>query len=171
MKDKYGDQDEEDRQMRMALTGSKKVQGFDLNKHQQFKKHGSLLATKQDIDEEVGDDDDTAPTEAATEPESEAQDEEQKQVVPTEEDEEESKQEEDEEVKQEGVNEAEEEGKVAEGGEASAAGAGAEAGGEDIDDEEELAKLIKEEDINMVPESTDVSEIDKLTGIPKNNGK
>ena len=59
---------------------------------------------------------------------------------------------------------------MAEGGEASAAGAAAEAGGEE-DDEEELAKLIKEEDINMVPESTDVSEIDKLTGIPKNNGK
>ena len=59
---------------------------------------------------------------------------------------------------------------MAEGGEASAA-AGAEAGGDDVDDEEELAKLIKEEDINMVPESTDVSEIDKLTGIPKNNGK
>ena len=59
---------------------------------------------------------------------------------------------------------------MAEGGEASAA-AGAGAGGEDVDDEEELAKLIKEEDINMVPESTDVSEIDKLTGIPKNNGK
>ena len=37
--------------------------------------------------------------------------------------------------------------------------------------EEELAKLIKEEDINMVPENTDVSEIDKLTGVPKNNGK
>lgn len=60
--------------MRMALTGSKKVQGFDLNKHQQFKKHGSLLAQKQpgqDIEEEdgEGDDNDTAPTEAATEPE------------------------------------------------------------------------------------------------------
>ena len=111
MKDKYGDQDEEDRQMRMALTGSKKVQGFDLNKHQQFKKHGSLLAQKpagQEIEEEEeGDDNDTAPTEAPTEPEAEAQDEEQKQeVVPTEEDEEESKQEEEEEEKQEGVNEA-----------------------------------------------------------------
>lgn len=41
----------------------------------------------------------------------------------------------------------------------------------DDDDEEEIAKLIKEEDINMVPESTDVSEIDKLTGMPKANGK
>ena len=33
MKEKYADQDEEDRQMRMALTGSKKVQGFDIAKH------------------------------------------------------------------------------------------------------------------------------------------
>ena len=30
-----------------------------------------------------------------------------------------------------------------------------------------MAKLIKEEDINMVPENTDVTEIDKLTGNPK----
>ena len=34
-----------------------------------------------------------------------------------------------------------------------------------------MAKLIKEEDINMVPENTDVSEIDKLTGMPKTGGK
>ena len=93
--------------------------------------------------------------------------------MPTEEDEEEeeeTKQEEGEEdAKQEGVDEALEEGKeasVAEGGEATA---GAEGG--DEDDEEELAKLIKEEDINMVPESTDVTEIDKLTGLPKGTGK
>ena len=38
---------------------------------------------------------------------------------------------------------------------------------DDENEEEELAKLIKEEDINMVPENTDVSEIDKLTGNPK----
>ena len=31
--------------------------------------------------------------------------------------------------------------------------------------------MIKEEDINAVPEITDVSEIDKLTGMPKPNGK
>jgi hypothetical protein len=29
---------------------------------------------------------------------------------------------------------------------------------------------MKEEDINLLPENTDVSEIDKLTGIPKTNG-
>ena len=41
----------------------------------------------------------------------------------------------------------------------------------DEDDEAEIAKLIKEEDINVVPEIQDVSEIDKLTGLPKGNGK
>jgi len=29
--------------------------------------------------------------------------------------------------------------------------------------------LIKEEEINIIPEDTDVSEIDKLTGVPKPN--
>jgi hypothetical protein len=38
---------------------------------------------------------------------------------------------------------------------------------DDIDDEAEIQKLIKEEDINVAPESIDVSEIDKLTGTPK----
>jgi len=42
---------------------------------------------------------------------------------------------------------------------------------DDFDDEAEIMKLIKEEDINAVPENTDVSEIDKLTGIPKPKGK
>lgn len=42
---------------------------------------------------------------------------------------------------------------------------------DDFDDEAEIMKLIKEEDINSVPENTDVSEIDKLTGIPKPKGK
>ncbi len=42
MKEKYADQDEEDRQMRMALTGSKQVKGFDMKKHQNHK-HGNLL--------------------------------------------------------------------------------------------------------------------------------
>jgi hypothetical protein len=42
---------------------------------------------------------------------------------------------------------------------------------EDVDDEAEIAKLIKEEDINMVPEDSDVNEIDKLTGQPKPKGK
>lgn len=44
-------------------------------------------------------------------------------------------------------------------------------GENEADEEAELAKLIKEEDINMVPENTDVTEIDKLTGMPKPDGK
>ena len=42
---------------------------------------------------------------------------------------------------------------------------------DDQEDEAEIQKLIKEEDINLVPEDLDVSEIDKLTGIPKPGGK
>ena len=38
---------------------------------------------------------------------------------------------------------------------------------DDEDDEAEIAKLIKDEDINIVPENTDITEIDKLTGVPK----
>ena len=66
-----------------------------------------------------------------------------------------------------------EEEKVAEEPDAAENGAAA-AGREnegDADEEAEIAKLIKEEDINVVPENTDVSEIDKLTGLPKGNGK
>ena len=65
----------------------------------------------------------------------------------------------------------EEEEKIAEEhAENGAATAGTENEG-DADEEAEIAKLIKEEDINVVPENTDVSEIDKLTGLPKGNGK
>lgn len=45
MKQKYGEQDEEEREMRMALTGSKHVQGFDIQKHAEHKL-GQLMATK-----------------------------------------------------------------------------------------------------------------------------
>ena len=37
----------------------------------------------------------------------------------------------------------------------------------DMEEQYELAKLIKEEDINVVPESSDIDEIDKLTGMPR----
>ena len=51
MKEKYADQDEEDRQMRMALTGSKKVQGFDIAKHQEIK-HGKIVADREGAEED-----------------------------------------------------------------------------------------------------------------------
>ena len=37
MKEKYGDQDEEERQMRMLLLGSKEVKDFDLQEHVETK--------------------------------------------------------------------------------------------------------------------------------------
>lgn len=49
MKEKYADQDEEERQMRMALIGSKQVQGFDIQKHQEYK--GGKLFSKGDEDQ------------------------------------------------------------------------------------------------------------------------
>ena len=37
MKEKYADQDEEEREMKLALLGSKqKVKGFDINAHSRF---------------------------------------------------------------------------------------------------------------------------------------
>ena len=133
--------------MRMALTGSKHVQGFDINKHQQMKR-GSLFggqankteATEEEEPEEateVNEEDTSAPVdfEEPKEPEIGA-----------------AEANADEEVKQGNEDQAED-------------------NEEDEADKADLAKLIKEEDINMVPESTDVTEIDKLTGMPKPIGK
>ena len=165
MKEKYADQDEEDRQMKMKLTGSKQVQGFDLAKHQEFK-HGSLMAAGASVVEEGGEEDEeqdceAASTEVATQEggipvEAEVVEADSEAVVATEEEEEE---------------EEKEVAPVEEGAAAETDTAATEANNEDVEDEEELAKLIKEEDINVVLEDTDVAEIDKLTGQPKSNGK
>lgn len=43
---------------------------------------------------------------------------------------------------------------------------------EEVDEDEEkkeIEQLMKEEDINVVPEDVDLAEIDKLTGVPKSN--
>ncbi len=37
MKEKYADQDEEERAMRLILLGAKDVQGFDIKQHQNKK--------------------------------------------------------------------------------------------------------------------------------------
>jgi hypothetical protein len=44
-----------------------------------------------------------------------------------------------------------------------------EAGGNEDEEKKEIDQLMKEEDINLVPEDIDLNEIDKLTGIPKSN--
>ena len=175
MKEKYGEQDEEDRQRRMALLGAKQVKGFDLVKHQQLK-YGSLVTGKKiEVTEESGENVTYGETPIevdqieidkveAEQVEAEQVEAEQVQadkleaeVKSNQDAQEESKEDEAEaDVDPEGDQiPAEEEDKTK----------------EDLDDEEELAKLIKEEDINIMPENTDVSEIDKLTGIPKGNGK
>jgi hypothetical protein len=38
MKQKYGDQDEDEREMRLALIGGKQVKDFDIAQHQDRKK-------------------------------------------------------------------------------------------------------------------------------------
>jgi hypothetical protein len=42
-------------------------------------------------------------------------------------------------------------------------------GGNEEEEKKEIDQLMKEEDINLVPEDIDLNEIDKLTGIPKSN--
>ncbi len=42
-------------------------------------------------------------------------------------------------------------------------------GGNEDEEKKEIEQLMKEEDINIVPEDVDLAEIDKLTGIPKAN--
>lgn len=162
MKEKYADQDEDEREMRMALMGSKQVKGFDIAKHSEHK-HGSLVASKknnQQEDQAVEEEDlveEVAVNEGATE-EPDVGETAPTEVAETQADSNAASRDAEEEVKADPTGEAEEEKK---GGNDE----------EDEDDEAEVAKLIKEEDINMVPESTDVSEIDKLTGVPKQGGK
>ena len=122
--------------MRMALTGSKHVQGFDIQKHSQHKL-GSLIDKKENNDRQ----------DQVLEEEKQESQEEDAQEQP--EGQEHQETEEAEEMKE--VEEPKEEGEEE----------------KDFDEEAEIAKLIKEEDINVLPEDTDVSEIDKLTGNPK----
>ena len=63
MKEKYADQDEEERKMRMQLIGTKDVTGFDLQKHQELT--GAL--TNVDIPDSKADDDSETGLEAVEE--------------------------------------------------------------------------------------------------------
>jgi hypothetical protein len=46
MKEKYADQDDDEREMRLALLGAKDVKGFDLKKHQEKVKFTDLEQKK-----------------------------------------------------------------------------------------------------------------------------
>ncbi len=50
MKQKYGDQDEEERKRKMDLIGAKDVTGFSLTKHQEYKV-GKLINQEDKIEE------------------------------------------------------------------------------------------------------------------------
>lgn len=51
IKEKYGEQDQEEREMRMKLMGTKEVKGFDLVKHQEYV-HGQLINPKESSQKE-----------------------------------------------------------------------------------------------------------------------
>jgi hypothetical protein len=55
MKEKYADQDDDERQMKLALLGSKqKVKGFDIQAHSKFVQGAMYIETKpEESDEEV----------------------------------------------------------------------------------------------------------------------
>lgn len=52
MKEKYGDQDEEERAMRLALLGGKEVTGFDIKKHAEKYKFSEAKEPKSDDEED-----------------------------------------------------------------------------------------------------------------------
>jgi len=65
MKEKYADQDQEEREMRMKLIGAKDVQGFDINKHQEHKLGELLKKADAEKDEEEAQDETEVPEEFA----------------------------------------------------------------------------------------------------------
>lgn len=130
--------------MRLQLIGGKKVKGFEQQKakHQAFnKKAVPEEPAEEEVEEEV-----TLAEEVQDDADTPLQEE-----APVEEAEDAA-----------AVDEVEEEVKELEPAE-----------GEEEEDEEEekreIETLMKEEDINAVPEDVDLAEVDKLTGLPKAN--
>ena len=60
MKQKYGDQDEDEREMRLALIGGKQVKDFDISKHQEKKQQfgGKWVAGVGQVEDQDDEDDD-----------------------------------------------------------------------------------------------------------------
>ena len=138
MKEKYGDQDEEEREMRLTLLGAKKVKDFDIAQHQE-KKH---KFTKEESEPEEDQPADDLPEE----------EEKIEQVQVDEELDINMLQNQKEDIDPDAIIEE----------------AGEEGDGKDEDETEakDIQQILKDEDINLVPEDQDVSEIDKLTGVP-----
>jgi len=144
MKEKYADQDDEEREMRLALLGAKQVKDFDIKKVSEKQKFSDVNQPRGMDDSESSD---------ASEGEKELE----LDQIPTGTDEEEIKIDEDldtnfldgaieersDENHSDGVLEPEED-----------------------TESQAIRQIMKEEDITLVPESSDISEIDKLTGVP-----
>jgi len=71
MKQKYGDQDEDEREMRLALIGGKQVKDFDIAQHQDRKKQfgGKWVPGVGKVEDEPDDESDEEETQENEEPE------------------------------------------------------------------------------------------------------
>jgi len=120
MKERYADQDDEERELKMKLLGAKEVKGNPLAqaKHKQAMEVEEPEEKKEEVKEE----------------EKQAEEEEEEEVV---------------DVPDTGEKEEEEP--------------------EEQNEEEkrEIDAIMKEEDIQLLPEDVDINEIDKLTGVPR----
>ena len=56
MKEKYADQDEEERALRLTLLGAKNVEGFDIQKHTDKVKFSEAKEIQSEDDESSGSD-------------------------------------------------------------------------------------------------------------------
>ena len=172
MKQKYGDQDEDEREMRLALIGGKQVKDFDIAQHQERKKQfgGKWVPGVGKIDDQA--DDDASDEEETQENEDQEINEDQN----PQEDEKEAGEapeqkkdgadhiaeaDEDEEEEKDGMDELDE--NIFQNQEM-----GDPEDELDNEDTESMAvrQILKDEDITLVPEAQDVAEIDKLTGVP-----
>ena len=61
MKQKYGDQDEDEREMRLALIGGKQVKDFDIAQHQEKKKQfgGKWVPGVGKVEDQLDDDEES----------------------------------------------------------------------------------------------------------------
>ena len=140
MKEKYADQDEEEREMRLALLGAKKVKGFDIDEFAE-KKHGFQKDESTTQDQESGDEGGDGEDEEFDGEEEKVDEElnvdllkDQAEIDPD-----------------AIIEENEEEDNNND---------------EDEDESRQIQQILIDEDITIMPESQDISELDKLTGQP-----
>ena len=157
MKEKYGDQDEDERAMRLTLLGAKDVKGFDIQKHAEKK-----LAKFSEAKELGSDDDESDSDSSSGDEENDQEDQDGKTLEQNGEEEKKEESPELDEDLDEGFFQDQKDDidpdAIVEEKE------GAE--DDDYDESKDIQQILKEEEIILVTEDQDISEIDKLTGIP-----